>query len=283
MSSNRQNIFETVIIVFQFLQIHFPLKQSFWDRPGVLDCAIEGSLADCEQLARFLTAAASHSSDWLLALPVTSCGLRLDDESVRVAVSMHLGINLCEPHVCRGCGSQVDARGLHCFTCKHVPGHTARHQSLSDVVSRAFASAGITAMREPSGLVRGDGKRPDGLTLVPWQSDKPLMWDVTVVHTLADSYVHSVGTAAELAASKKSAKYADLLQSYLFRPTAMETSGSMDSSTATVFTDLGRKIFSVFGEIREASFLFQRISVPVQRFNSVLLCDSCAPSEGFEN
>jgi len=91
----------------------------------------------------------------------------------------------------------------------------------------------------------------------------------------------SADSAAELAASRKSAKYADLLQSHLFQPTAVETSGSMNSSTATFFTDLGHKISSVSGEVREAFFLFQRISVFVQRFNSVPLHDSFGPSYGF--
>ena len=43
--------------------------------------------------------------------------------------------------------------------------------------------------KEPNGLSRLDGKRPDGLTLMPWQSGKPLTWEVTVVSTLAGSYV----------------------------------------------------------------------------------------------
>jgi hypothetical protein len=30
---------------------------------------------------------------------------------------------------------------------------------------------------------------PDGMTLVPWIKGQPLVWDVTVVDTLADSYV----------------------------------------------------------------------------------------------
>jgi len=177
---------------------------------GVLcDCSsVVGSLPDSEQLARFLAAAAPHSGHWLLALLITSCGLRLDDESVHVAVSMRLGINLCETHVCHGCGSQVDPRGLHCFICKHVTGRTARYQSVNDVVSRPFASAGIPATKEPSGLVRADGKCPDGLTLVPRQSGTLLTWDVTVIYTLADSYVsqtsRSASAAAELAASRKS-------------------------------------------------------------------------------
>jgi len=108
-----------------------------------------------------------------------------------------------------------------------------------------------------------------------------------VVHTLADSYVnqtsHSADSAAELAASGMSAKYADLLQSHLFQLTAVETSGSMNSSTATFFTDLCHKISSVSGEVREASFLFQRISVFVQHFNSVRLHHSFGPSDGFED
>ena len=37
---------------------------------------------------------------------------------------------------------------------------------------------------------------------------------------------------------------------------------------------LGRKISSSSGDDREGAFLFQRVSVPVQRFNAVLLHDS---------
>ena len=64
-----------------------------------------------------------------------------------------------------------------------------------------------TTTKEPSGLVRQDGKRPDGLTLIPWQGEKSLAWDVTVVSTLAQSYVDraatGVGAVAEMAAERK--------------------------------------------------------------------------------
>ena len=46
----------------------------------------------------YLSASSPHSGDWLYALPITSCGLRLDDEAVRVAVGLRLGSSLCVPH-----------------------------------------------------------------------------------------------------------------------------------------------------------------------------------------
>jgi len=74
--------------------------------------------------------------------------------------------------------------------------------------------AGLPVTKEPLGLFRSDGKRPDGLTLVPWSSGKALYWDVTVTCPLADSYINAAarqpGEAAELAASRKEEKYADL-------------------------------------------------------------------------
>ena len=52
--------------------------------------------------------------------------------------------------------------------------------ALNDLIARGFASAGFPVTKEPTGLFRTDGKRPDGLTLVPWQSGKALCYDVTV-------------------------------------------------------------------------------------------------------
>jgi len=52
-------------------------------------------------------------------------------------------------------------------------------------------------------------------------------WDITVVSTLAQSYLHasghSVAGAADLAISWKEAKYSCLPQSFLFVPIVLET------------------------------------------------------------
>jgi len=73
--------------------------------------------------------------------------------------------------------------------------------------------------KEQTGLFRTDGKTPDDLTLVPWQSGKSLCWDVTVICSLTESYVtgfaREAGASAELAASRKAKKSANTGGQYL--------------------------------------------------------------------
>ena len=98
-----------------------------------------------------------------------------------------------------------------------------------------------------------------------------------VVH-LHESYVSGAaieaGAAAEVAASRKKAKYADLGSRYIFQPTAVETLGVFSSSACLLLNETGKRISVNTGESRETGFLFQRVSVLVQRFNAILLHDS---------
>ena len=127
---------------------------------------------------------------------------------------------------------------------------------MNDLVARAFfTSAGIPSSKEPHGLVRSDGKRPDGLTLVPWKGGKPLAWDVTAVCTVADSYVaataREAGTAAERAAELKITKYSDLEDKCIFQPVAVESLGPLNEAACQFLKDLGKRIFAQSGDERE--------------------------------
>jgi hypothetical protein len=99
-----------------------------------------------------------------------------------------------------------------------------------------------------------------------------------VTCTLADSYISysasAAGAAAELAANRKSGKYADLPASYIFQPVAMETLGPISCTAVDFLRELGRKISTQSNDERESLFLFQRLSVLLQRYNAVLLHDS---------
>src|ERR1043165_221692 len=74
----------------------------------------------------------------------------------------------------------------------------------------------IPAIKEPNGLSRSDGKRPDGVTIIPWYRGRCLSWDVMVPDIFAASYEHltsqNAGAAAEKAAHNKECKYAAISQ-----------------------------------------------------------------------
>ena len=103
-------------------------------------------------------------------------------------VGLCLGLNICQPHPCP-CGTQVDARGMHGLSCKLSSGRMTRHYRLKDLIRQALSRAGIPSSKEPSGLSTSDSKRPDGMTLIPWQAGRNLLWDILDI--LAASHLPS--------------------------------------------------------------------------------------------
>ena len=84
--------------------------QRNWDT-ACTEKAKKDLLAGSEDLrARLLSSQAAHSADWLYGLPVSSLGLRLDDDAVRIAVGIRLGVKLCEEHACPH-GAVVNSNG----------------------------------------------------------------------------------------------------------------------------------------------------------------------------
>jgi len=79
---------------------------------------------------------------------------------------------------------------------------------------------------------------------------------------------------AELAAERKLTKYGNLPTNLIFQHITVENLGAFSSSSSDFISALVHKISSVSGEEREPSFLFQRLSVALQRFNAVLLHDT---------
>ena len=84
-------------------------------------------------------------------------------------------------------------------------GQNRKTPFFNDIIWRAVGAAGIPAVKETSGLDKQDGKRPGGLTLIPWHGERSLVWDVTVVIPLAAFYVDraatDTGTVADMAAT----------------------------------------------------------------------------------
>ena len=169
-------------------------------------------------------------------------------------------------------GENVNIFNHHGLSCKKSAGRRSRHEMVNDLLKRAFVSCNIPSVREPSGCNRSDGKRPDGLTLIPWNVRKCLIWDFTCVDTLAPSYVErssrKAGEAALLAENRNRLKYQCLESTYIFEPVAIETMGPWGSSAKKLISELGKKIFDTTNEVRSCSFLKQRIIISIQRGKS---------------
>ena len=109
-------------------------------------------------------------------------------------------------------------------SCKKA---AAGHTHSSNLIWRSLRRADIPTTKETTGLLRGDCKRPDDLTMVPWQSGRCLTWDASVVDTFASSYVSSTsstpGGSAEAAAKRTLSEYFTISQTHIFNPVALKS------------------------------------------------------------
>ena len=144
-------------------------------------------------------------------------------------------------------------------------------------VTRLFAVHLFQAVSHPSwslhvGVCREDAKRPDGMTLIPWEGGRSLLWDFTSCDTLAQSHqvraVRGAGEVANYAEEQKRRKYATLTPSYAFAPICIETLGAWRDSAKDLVRKIGARVCEKTGEPRSTSFLIQRLALDVQRGNA---------------
>ena len=66
----------------------------------------------------------------------------------------------------------------------------------------ALKSSGIPSVLEPVGLNRGDGTRPDGITIFPFSQGRALCWDAMCVNTFNESSVNDTAIKLGQAVAK---------------------------------------------------------------------------------
>ena len=248
------------------------MQQHAWDE-AVSKIEFSNLINSANQVhsARLLAASSPHTGAWLHTLPISELGLLLDAETVRIGVALRVGAQVCEPHKCR-CGAKVDNLGMHGLSCRRSAGRLPRHSNLNDIVKRSLEVAGMPAWMEPAGLDRGDGRRPDGITVFPFSNGKCLTWDATCSDTFCKSNIgdtaHTPGAAADKAELRKRTFYSSLETRYRFEPISVETTGVLGKSTEKFVAELGRRISGRTGERRETEWLRQRISIAIVRGNA---------------
>ena len=147
-------------------------------------------------------------------------------------------------------------------------GKHARHKEVNVRIKEALTEAGILSVFEPAGLIRDDGKRPDGATILPFERGLPMAWDATIIHTCAHSHLHATavqaGAGAAAAETRKDSKYSALTSRIVFRAAAFESLGSFGPSARRLLDDIASKIKSRTGDTKAWSRLYRRIAAAIQ-------------------
>ncbi|PGH37928.1 MAG: hypothetical protein CRN43_18255, partial [Candidatus Nephrothrix sp. EaCA] len=122
---------------------------------------------------------------------------------------------------------------------------------------------------------------PDGVTIIPWKRGLCLTWDVTVPDTYAMSHLAhtsiNAGEAAERAAESKRMKYSTITNTHAFVAVALETGGAWCREGLQLISELGNRIRDATHDPMETSYIFQRISVALQRGNAICISGTLPP------
>jgi len=109
---------------------------------------------------------------------------------------------------------------------------------------------------------------------------------VTVVDTLAPSYLEKTsrvaGSAADVAETRKCAKYQSLPATHEFIPLAFETLGSMGARTKEFVTDLCGRLRELSGDKRAGTYFLQRLSLELVRGNSLSVMGTMIGDDGYD-
>ena len=176
------------------------------------------------------------------------------------------------------CGATLDVFGNHALCCKHGSARGVRHSEVNNRIKEALDRAGCISVLEPPGLIRQDGKRPDGATVLPFEDGLPIAWDATIIHTCAPSYLrvstHEAGAAAAAAEERKRLKYISLSGRVVFYPVALETLGAFGRSASELFDTIARRIEARSGENGSRARLHRQIAAAVQLGNAACISEA---------
>ena len=113
------------------------------------------------------------------------------------------------------------------------------------------------------------------------KGQRVVCWD-----TLAQSNViatsNEPGQATEKAEKDKAAHYQELCSSYIVMPVAMETMGAWGQQGLKFVKEIGERIATATGDKRATFFLFQAISMAVQRGNVASIAGSIPKSKSLD-
>jgi hypothetical protein len=230
-----------------------------------------------KDLVRLMGTKNLEGGQFLNAIPSRNLGLFLEDQELMIAVAIRTGCSLTAKHKCLNCPDFIEEDGLHGLCCqKGVVGRAARHKGLNLWLANTLKSIDVGSRLEPEDLWRG--KRPDGVSVLPWANGLRVVWDFTIIDSFAITYrrkaLEGSGQVADIAEMRKMEAYRGLDIKYIIQPVAIDTLGAFGSSTRVFIDQIGKLLIKKTGDSRAASFIKQKLSLELQRFNSWCIRES---------
>ncbi|CAH2268897.1 jg21166 [Pararge aegeria aegeria] len=98
-------------------------------------------------------------------------------------------------------------------------------------------------------LAPNDGKRPDGMTLIPWRLGMSLVWDACRYPSCITHPGHLVngGCGYYSAEQVKRRKYENLDSSFIFVPFGVETLGPRCPEARALFEEISKRVIEYTG------------------------------------
>ena len=96
----------------------------------------------------------------------------MDNKTIGVAGGLSLCAPQYVPHHCHHCGGEVDCCGTHGLSCQWREGCFSSHVAMNNIIFHSLHSANVPSHLEHSGLLRSDGRQPDGISIISWKSGK---------------------------------------------------------------------------------------------------------------
>lgn len=124
------------------------------------------------------------------------------------------------------------------------------------MLQRTLTKARVPSASELTGLIRADGKKGDGVTLAPWNP--------TMVHTCAASYISPQTGVQD--ANWKTLKYGDI---HIPSSSYSDKGHYNPSALGFILVKLGVAHLRSLVTGEKPPFLFQRLSIYIQRYNLV--------------
>ena len=108
----------------------------------------------------------------------------------------------CLPHQCVHCGDDDDWLVTHGLSCRWSQEGILIMLPSMQLFITLWCEQRYPSHFEPTGLLRSDSKRPDGMSIVHWWSGKLLVWDATCSDTFSALNIGVAVTKAGAVAEK---------------------------------------------------------------------------------